>query len=154
MENRNRTVVGSSYRTETDRLNGLKHQIVSDTEPGVTFRDIHLLDTPQGRVILFEIPAAPLGIPIAWKGHYYARAGESLTWLGLDKLDEIRAQTWDTDWSARWIASARLDHLDPEALRQARSRFALKHANRFPAKEIALWSDAVFLDRARLTIEG
>ena len=26
------------------------------------------------------------GIPIAWKGHYYARAGESLTSLGLKPL--------------------------------------------------------------------
>ncbi|MEZ5592531.1 MAG: hypothetical protein R3F53_18235 [Gammaproteobacteria bacterium] len=42
---------------------------------------------------MFEIPAAPLGMPIAWKGHYHARAGESLTHLGLDKLDEIRQQT-------------------------------------------------------------
>ncbi len=112
------------------------------------------LDTPSGRVILFEIPAAPLGIPIARKGHYYARAGESLTPLGLDKLDDIRAQTRDADWSARRIVEAWLHHLDPEALSHARSRFALKHANRFSAKEIALWSDAVFLDRARLTIEG
>jgi ATP-dependent DNA helicase RecG len=154
VENRRRAVVGSAYRTETDRLNSLKHQIASDTEPGVTFRDIHVLDTPQGRVILFEIPAAPLGIPIAWKGHYYARAGESLAPLGLDKQDEIRGQTRDADWSARRIVEARLDHLDLEALTQARNRFTLKHANRFPAKEIALWSNAVFLDRARLTIEG
>ena len=154
VDNRTRTVAGSNYRTEPDRLNGLKQQIASDTEPGVTFRDIHVLETQPGRVILFEIPAAPLGIPISWKGHYYARAGESLTSLGLDKLDEIRGQTRDADWSARRIMEARLDHLDPEALRHARSRFALKHANRFPAKDIALWSDAVFLDRSRLTIEG
>ena len=153
VDNRSRTVAGSTYRAEPDRLNGLKHQIASDTEPGVTFRDIHVLNMPQGRVILFEIPAAPLGIPIAWKGHYYARAGESLTSLGLDKQDEIRSRTRDADWSARRIAEARLDHLDPEALSHARSRFALKHANRFSAKTIAGWSDTVFLDRARLTIE-
>jgi ATP-dependent DNA helicase RecG len=41
-------------------------------------------------LLLFEVPAAPRGIPIAWKGHYFARAGESLTSLGLDKQDEIR----------------------------------------------------------------
>jgi len=26
------------------------------------------------RVVMFEIPPAPRGIPIAWKGHYYARS--------------------------------------------------------------------------------
>ena len=153
VDNKSRRVVGSAYRTDNERLNGLKHQVASNTEPGVTFRDIHVLETPQGRVLLLEIPAAPMGIPIAWKGHYYARAGESLTSLGLDKQDEIRSRTRDADWSARRIAEARLDHLDPEALRHARSRFALKHANRFSAKTVAGWSETVFLDRARLTIE-
>ena len=153
VNNKSRSVVGSAYRTDNERLNGLKQQMASDTEPGVTFRDIHVLETPRGRVLLLEIPAAPMGIPIAWKGHYYARAGESLTSLGLDKLDAIRGQTRDADWSARRIAEARLDHLAPEALSHARSRFALKHANRFSAKTMAGWSDTVFLDRARLTIE-
>lgn len=154
VDNRSRSVVGSRYRTDRERLNGLKQQIASDTEPGVTFREIHVLDEAQGRVILFEIPAAPLGIPIAWKGHYYARAGESLTSLGLDKLDDIRAQTRGTDWSAQVVAAATVAHLDPAALARARDGFALKHANRFPAGEVLGWPDSVFLDRARLTIEG
>lgn len=154
VNNRTRMVVGSAYRTETDRLNGLKHQIANDTEPGVTFRDIHVLDTPQGRVILFEIPAAPLGIPIAWKGHYYARAGESLSSLGLDKQDEIRAQTRATDWSAQLVEEATLAHLDPAALTRARDGFALKYANRFREGEVKGWPEAVFLERARLTTDG
>ena len=58
-------------------------QIAEDTEPSITFRNIHELTTDDGRVVLFEIPAAPRGMPIAWKGHYYARAGESLVSLGL-----------------------------------------------------------------------
>ncbi len=154
VDNRTRTVAGSTYRTETDRLNGLKQQIASDTEPGVTFRDIRVLDTPQGRVILFEIPAAPLGIPIAWKGHYYARAGESLTSLGLDKLDDIRAQTRATDWSAQLVEEATVAHLDAAALTRARDGFALKYANRFREGEVKGWPEVTFLDRSRLTIDG
>jgi predicted HTH transcriptional regulator len=57
----------------------------ADTEPSITFRNIHEFAHSDGRVIFFEIPAAPRGLPIAWKGHYFARAGESLTHLGLDK---------------------------------------------------------------------
>lgn len=154
VDNRSRSVVGSAYRTDMDRLNGLKQQIASDTEPGVTFRDIHVLETEKGRVIMFEIPAAPLGIPIAWKGHYYARAGESLAPLGLDKQDDIRAQTRGTDWSAQIVAGASLAHLDLAALKRARDAFALKYANRFRAGEVEGWPEAVFLDRARLTIDG
>lgn len=154
VDNKTRAVVGTAYRTEKERLNGLKQQIANDTEPGVTFRDIHVLDHPQGRVVLLEIPAAPQGIPIAWKGHYYARAGESLAPLGLDKLDEIRAQTLSVDWTAQIVEGAELEHLDPVALKRARDGFALKYANRFRSGEVAGWPDAVFLDKARLGING
>jgi len=93
-------------------------------------------------------------MPIAWKGHYYARAGESLTHLGLDKLDEIRRQTLTTDWSAQLVAGATIDHLDGKALEKARESFAQKYANRFPAGEVMSWALATFLDRAKLTQQG
>ena len=93
VNNKTRSVVGTDYRPLPENLQSLKMQIAADTEPRVTFRDIHELHHLDGRVLLFQIPAAPRGIPIAWKGHYYARAGESLISLGLDKLDEIRRQT-------------------------------------------------------------
>ena len=154
VDNKTRQIFDSQYRCESDRLNGLKHQVSESTEPGVTFREIHVLNTEQGRVIMFEIPAAPLGIPIAWKGHYYARAGESLTHLGLDKLDTIRGQTAGTDWSAVIVENATLDHLDPAALLRARVDFARKYSNRFPEGEVGSWPDQVFLDRAKLTVDG
>ena len=93
VNDKTRAVVGTHYRPESERLDSLKGQMAQGTEPSITFRNIHVLDDPSGRVVLFEIPAAPRGIPIAWKGHYYARAGESRVSLGLDKLDEIRQQT-------------------------------------------------------------
>ena len=93
VDDKSRAVVGSGYRMESERLQSLKNQIAQATEPSITLRDIHVLEHLQGRVVLFEIPPAPRGIPISWKGHYYARAGESRTSLGLDKLDEIRQQT-------------------------------------------------------------
>ncbi len=151
VDNKSRAVVGSDYRQGYDRLHGLKHQIAQDA--GTTFRDIHELETEQGRVILFEIPAAPIGIPIAWKGHYFARAGESLTPLSLDKQDEIRAQS-SSDWSAQLTEGATLDHLDPQALQQARESFARKYANRFDTGEVMGWPLETFLDRARLTKDG
>lgn len=154
VNNTSRTVVGSDYRLEPERLQSLKMQIAQDTEPSVTFRNIHELDHPDGRVVLFEIPAAPSGMPIAWKGHYYARAGESLTSLGLDKLDEIRKQTTAADWSAAVVSDALLSHLDDSAVLQARASFATKYANRFKADEVKKWPLDTFLDRARLTRDG
>ena len=154
VDNRSRKAVGSDYRSKAENLHSLKMQISAATEPSITLRNIHELLLTEGRVLLFEIPAAPLGMPIAWKGHYYARAGESLTHLGLDKLDEIRRQVGAADWSAQVVAGATLAHLDAAALSRARESFAKKYANRFAANEVMNWSVATFLDRAKLTRDG
>jgi ATP-dependent DNA helicase RecG len=154
VDNASRQIVGSDYRQNHERLHSLKMQVAADTEPSITFRDIHELQTSQGRVVLFEIPAAPMGMPIGWKGHYFSRAGESLTSLGLDKQDEIRRQMGVMDWSAQVVWGATLAHLDAHALTKARESFARKYANRFEPDEVMRWSDSTFLDRAKLTQDG
>lgn len=154
VNNKTRTVVGTDYRTQRDRLQSLKQQIAADAEPRVTFREIHEFQHADGRVLLFEIPAAPLGMPIAWKGHYYARAGESLSPLGLDKLDEIRGQTLSQDWTAQVVPAATLADLDETAVAKARESFARKYANRIDLPEVTGWPLSTFLDRARLTQGG
>jgi ATP-dependent DNA helicase RecG len=154
VNNKTRGVVSSDYRPEPERLHGLKNQIAQSAEPSITFRDIHVLHHARGRVVLFEIPPAPRGIPIAWKGHYFARAGESRTSLGLDKLDEIRQQTIHVDWSAQLIAKAGLDDLDGRAVQAAREAFARKYENSISTDDVMQWPLATFLDRARLTQNG
>lgn len=154
VNNKFRTIAGSDYRLDHERLQSTKMQMAENTEPSITFRNIHELHSPSGRVVFFEIPAAPRGLPISWKGHYYARAGESLTHLGLDKQDEIRRQTLVSDWSARPVADATTAHLDEKALLKARESFARKYANRFPMDEVMDWPLGTFLDRAKLTQDG
>ena len=154
VHNKTHAVSGSDYRLDPERLQGLKNQIAQGTEPGITFRHIHVLTHPSGRVLLFEIPPAPRGIPISWKGHYFARAGESLIPLGLDKQDEIRQQTFLIDWSAQIVPTATLADLDEVALNKAQESFAQKYANRFNAEKVLKWPLATFLDRARITQNG
>lgn len=154
VNNKSRSVVGTDYRPEAFRLQSLKMQIAENAEPRITFRNIHELHHADGRVVLFEIPAAPRGIPIAWKGHYYARAGESLTSLGLDKQDEIRRQTLAQDWTAQVVPTATLADLDTDAISRARDSFARKYANRFKPEEVANWPLETFLNRARVTQNG
>lgn len=154
VENKTRSVAGTAYRQESGRLHGLKQQIADGTEPAITFREIHELHTPQGRVILFEIPPAPQGIPISWNTHYYARNGESLSGLSIAKLDQIRAQTVSEDWSAVICHQATTADLDPEALAKARDIFAARHRGRIPEETIRAWDTPAFLDKARLTLGG
>lgn len=154
VHNKTRAVVGTDYRREPERLQSLKQQMAENTTPRITLRNIHELQHVGGRVVLFEVPAAPRGMPIAWKGHYFARAGESLAPLGLDKQDEIRGQTLAQDWSAQVVPGAALADLDDAAIRKARESFAQKYANRVSLDEVMSWPLATFLDRARLTQGG
>ena len=154
VSDRSRTVVGTDYRPQAERLQSLKMQIAENTEPSITLRNIYELAHADGRVVFLEVPPAPRGMPIAWKGHYYARAGESRTSLGLDKQDEIRGQTLRSDWTAQVIPSASLRDLDDHALQSARDAFARKYENSIPTKDVMEWPLATFLDRARLTKNG
>lgn len=110
-----------------------------------TFRQIHEVDVDSKGVVMLEIPPAPRGIPIAWEGQTYARAGESLSALGFAKQDEIRNHTLHSDWSAQIVEGATLDDLDPTAVERARSDFALKHQNRFAEGEVRGWPVATLL---------
>ena len=154
VNNKTREVVGTNYRPERERLDGLKHQIAQGADPSTTFRQIHEVDVDGKRVVMLEIPPAPRGIPIAWQGQTYARAGESVTALGFVKQDEIRNQTLQGDWSAQVVDGATLDDLDPQAVERARRDFALKHQNRIDAEEVRGWPVATLLDRAKVTQRG
>lgn len=153
VNDKTRKVVGTDFRVKKEKLQSLKLQIKVDTEPSVTFREIHELETSEGRVLLFEIPSAPQGLPIAWKGHRHARAGESLVALGDDKTDEIRSQTKSIDWSVQTVEEAKVSDLSKYALELAREYYVQKQ-KRLPENVIREWSTETFLERIRLSIDG
>lgn len=154
VDNKTRSIVGTSYREDSERLHSLKKQIADGTAPSTTFREIHELILPEGRVILFEIPPAPRGTPISWNGHCWARDHESLAALNQAKHDEIRSQTLDSDWSAVICEESTLDDLDPAAIEKARQSYTQKFSERIPPDVIAGWDDATFLDKAKVTMDG
>lgn len=98
-----RQIVGTNYRRDRASLDQLKHEISGGTN-GITFQEIYELYLPEGRVLLLQIPPAPAGIPIAWKGHFYGREGESLGPLAIHEIEEIRGQASMFDWSAEICA--------------------------------------------------
>ncbi len=151
--NKDHGVCGSRYRINPADLDCLKHEIAKHAM-GVTFRDIHVVRHPEGRVVMFEVPAAPDGMPVSFKGHWYGRDGESLVALNLYKLEDIRSKRRLHDWSAEICPSATIDDLDPAAVETARRIFHKKSRNRSFAGDMDSWSTAEFLDRARLTKGG
>ena len=152
--NDQRKVVGTEHLPTLKSRQALKHHVQQSVDQGLTIREVYEVEYQCKRVVLAEIPAAPAGIPISWKGDFRARAGESLAPLSLDKLDQIRNQTIGADWTAVVIEGATISDLDPSAIARARQGFTERHAARIPADVIAAWDDATFLARARLTRNG
>lgn len=126
-----RPVVGSSYAKNTADLNELKRQIFTYTSPSLGLNDPLVVDHPEcipgSRVLMWRIPAALPGIPVAWKGHYYGRSGESLGALPLNKQDALRAQSVMQDWSAV-LATDDWSLLDNAALELAQEFYKRRHA--------------------------
>ena len=147
-----REIFGTTYKNSMKSLQKLKQDLSQHTTDNNTFRDIYELNVEDKRVLMFQIPAAPRGIPMAWQGHFYARRGESLGALDMNKYEEIRRQTVNEDWTAEVVADATLDDLDTKAIAKAREGYK----QRYPklAKECDGWDDKVFLDKAGLTIDG
>ncbi|MDR2906923.1 MAG: ATP-binding protein, partial [Bacteroidales bacterium] len=90
-------IVGSDYRLDRKKLDSLKKELGDLLTNNISFTAIHVLCKPEGRVIMFQIPAASQGIPVAFKGHYYGRLNESLVALNIQKIESIRNQVLNKD---------------------------------------------------------
>ena len=71
-----KSVVGT--KINDNQINEFKSETVNHTSPKLSFIEIHRVKYNELAVLLLEIPAAPQGTPVSWKGHRYGRDGESL----------------------------------------------------------------------------
>lgn len=152
IKDKGRSIVGSQFRQNRKDLDNLKGELANKTTNRISFIEIYELHLPEGRIVMFQIPAAPKGIPVAFDGHYYGREGEELSPLNLEEIERIRAQVALEDWSAAMVTDAAIDDLDPAAILKARENYK----NKFPgqAKDIDQWNDITFLNKAKVIIKG
>ncbi len=144
-------IVGTRFSDHPKKLNELKRQISSKTNGQIGFTNLHELIEEGRRILLFEIPAAPVGTPTSFSGHYYGREGESLVALSDEKIRRIHKQILP-DWSAAIVSEAIIDGLDANAIKKAREEYIKKHP--YKQKEIEKWNDHTFLNKSKLTING
>ncbi len=152
IEDKSRKIVNTRFRPNRIDLDSLKSEIANKTTTRITFIEIYEVHQPEGRVIMFQIPPAPKGIPIAWEGHYYGRDGESLVPLNLQEIEQIRNQGQQPDWSAQICKGATIKDLDPAAIAKARENY--KEKSPLKASDIDKWNDITFLNKAKVTIQG
>lgn len=149
----NKNIIGSAYRKEGG-LHNLKKEIVAGTNERLTFMEIYELQIDNCRIVAFQIPPAMRGIPTTWNGAAYAREGENVSPLPIDKMDLIRSQI-GVDWSKLVVEEADFDDLDSEAVAYARKLFIKKqNASKKSTEMLEKMSDVEILNKAGILIKG
>ena len=154
-----RPATGTRFAQAMEEVNRIKESIAAQTSPQVVLQAPCVLHVPdaQGalaRVLLWRIPAAPRGVPVACKGHYWGRTGEKLGALALHKLDTLRAQSALHDWSATLVTDD-LALLSAPAIARARMLYARRYAPKPDiVAQMQAQTDAEFVHSLRLAVGG
>jgi ATP-dependent DNA helicase RecG len=121
---------------------------------GLTVELLRAQDT-AAEVWVLHVPRHAARKPVYAHDTGWQRDHDKLVPLREDRLAAILAEPLQgEDWSAAVVPAATLADLDREALALARVQYTRKHARERWAAEVPGWSDATFLDKARLTIHG
>ena len=127
------------------------------TKSGLTDRvrlrvDVEEIMHPQGRVLVFQVPSRPIGMPVHYEGRYFMRSGGNLAPMLPDVLKRIFDEA-GPDYTAEICSRATLNDLDTDAIEDFQNRWLRKANNAslrgLPAEQIL--SDAELLTRDGLT---
>ena len=154
IEDQTHSVKGTSFKPKQTRIGNeeLENWLSYHLNPRIDFRIWEC--TYDGLpVVAIQIDPAH-HIPIKFRGEAYIRIGSYKK--KLKDFPEKERKIWITskkeDWSAGICSDATLEDLDAAAIAKAREKFKQKHP-KFAA-ECAAWNDAVFLNKAKITIKG
>ena len=124
------------------------------TSEGLRIEELIASDT-AARIWLVHVPKHAPRRPVLAHNKAWQRVGDSLVELRPERHQVILTEHMiGQDWSAGLVPNARLQDIDPAALALAREKFTASNNGKPWATEIMGWSDAVFLDKARLSIGG
>jgi ATP-dependent DNA helicase RecG len=90
--------------------------------------DAEALQFPDGRVVVFQVPPRPIGMPIQYKGAYWMRSGESLVPMTPDQLKRIFEES-GPDFSAEIAKNATFADLGPVEITRFRDMWKRKSGN-------------------------
>ena len=152
VKEKGKEIIGTNYRNKCG-LDTLKYEISLQTTGGISFIEIYEVKKENKRILMFQIPAATAGIPTGWKDQYYAREGDSLVPLSLEKMDRIRQQS-SRDWSKQFVKGASIFQLNKDAIALARTNFKEKMNKPHISKEIDAMNDEEFLTKIKLIQNG
>jgi len=118
--------------------NKLSHDLLNKIKIRV---DVEEFLHPDGRVLIFHIPAHPPGQPVQSTGNYRCpmRAGESIVEMDNMRLKQILTEL-DPDFSAKIAPDLTLTDMDESAINNFRQKWAQKNNRedhlKFPAEKL------------------
>lgn len=107
----------------------------------------------QFHIEVFKIPAAA-GEPTHFKKIPYIRFDSSLTDLRNYPHYIKTIYNSQEDWSSKIIQNATIEALDKVAVQIAKEKYKEKQVGKSFYPEIDNWTDELFLDKAKITIDG
>ena len=146
-------VVGTEfdpYRTKVKGNQDLLPWLATGLNPNVGF-DQHVVEHPDGRVVLFQIAAAT-DQPVGFYGRECIRIGSSNTDLRRHPAKERAIWARGDKWTEEICEQATVADLDPNAIAKARQNFSAKHPQR--EDEIREWTDVTLLNKAKVLKHG
>jgi ATP-dependent DNA helicase RecG len=111
------------------------------------------LQHPDGRVLVFHIPARAIGMPVQDEGVYWSRAGDELRPLSFEELRRVFEETVP-DFSAELHDSAGVEDLEVDLIERFRRMWRRKsgHAGLDRLNHRQLLEDAELLVEGKVTI--
>lgn len=155
VDDNDHSVKGTNYNFKNRKQGNeeLEFWIRRYLSPSIRFEYFECIYDATHKIEIFRIPAA-VGEPTNFQGKASIRLATSLTQLKDYPLYAKHIYNSQEDWSAKIIERATIDDLDPKAIQLAKEKFKEKQAGKSFYKEIDDWSNALFLDKAKITIGG
>lgn len=155
VDDNDHSVKGTNYNFKNRKQGNeeLEFWIRRYLSPSIRFEYFECYYDATHKIEIFRIPAAVVE-PTNFQGKASIRLGTSLT--NLKDYHHYAKMIYNSqeDWSAKIIERATIDDLDPKAIQLAKEKFKEKQAGKSFYKEIDDWSNALFLDKAKITIGG
>ncbi len=145
---RPRKAIGSKAFLQPERT---RKSLCEHIPLSIDFEEFQHPDCISGRrVLVFEVPSRPVGIPIKAEGRYWMRKEDSLVEMSEARLREIFAESGN-DFSAEICPNLNLEDLDLKAIEDFRQRWVIK-AKR--AENTTLAERLLSLDHSQLLTDA
>ncbi len=135
-----RTIVGTQAFLNLEKI---KSDVISCLQLRIDVMELHV---NKARVLIFQVPSRPIGVPIQYEGIYWMRRGEELVTMTQDMLKRI-FEEGEPDFSAQICPKATFEDLDPNAIQQFRIRWQHKSGNgsllTIPPEQLLLDADLI-----------